>query len=400
MCGSLRILRTIHSLNPAAGGVSTYVSQSSKVIGSLGHAVEIASLDSPDSDFLRSASATVNALGPGLCGYGYNSKFTKWINSRVSDFDAVVVEGLWQFHGLSTRKAALERGIPYFVFPHGMLDPWFKAAYPFKHLKKWFYWPWAEYRVLRDAEGVIFTCEEERLLARKSFWLYRCNEEIVNLGVEKPPIESDVLKSAFYERYPQLRGKRILLFLGRIHEKKGVDMLIRAFLRVLGEKLENGIGNPNGMVLLIAGPCEDRAFLKRLKRLSADLFASSSILWPGMLTGDLKWGAFYAADVFMLPSHQENFGIAVVEALATGTPVLISNRVNIWREIVQDGAGYAEEDSVVGTLQLIERWLGTQPDQWDAMKRRAQRCFQSRFEIGKVAESLVEVIQKGIERSG
>ena len=62
----------------------------------------------------------------------------------------------------------------YFVFTHGMLDPWFKRTYPLKHLKKWLYWPWAEYRVLRDAQAVLFTCEEERILARQSFWLYKC----------------------------------------------------------------------------------------------------------------------------------------------------------------------------------------------------------------------------------
>ena len=75
-----------------------------------------------------------------------------------------------------------------------------------------------------------------------------------------------------------------------------------------------------------------------------------------MLQGDAKWGAFYAAEVFALPSHQENFGVAVAEALACGTPVLISNKVNIWQEIAEDGVGLVEEDDLEGTTRLLERW--------------------------------------------
>ena len=81
------------------------------------------------------------------------------------------------------------------------------------------------------------------------------------------------------------------------------------------------------------------------------------ITWTGMLAGEAKWSAIQAADVFALPSHQENFGIAVVEALALGVPVLISDKVNIWREIVNDGAGFAESDTLAGTVQSLSRWL-------------------------------------------
>src|SRR5256886_6713007 len=83
---------------------------------------------------------------------------------------------------------------------------------------------------------------------------------------------------------------------------------------------------------------------------------------PCMLSDDVKWGAMSAAEAFVLPSHQENFGIAVAEALACGTPVLISNKVNIWREIEADGAGYVENDDLNGTANLLRRWLATSPE--------------------------------------
>src|SRR5262249_6303466 len=133
--------------------------------------------------------------------------------AHAAAFDAVVVNGLWQYHGFGTRLALRRLDMPYHVFTHGMLDPWFKRAYPLKHLKKWLYWPWAEYRVLRDAAGVLFTSEEERLLARQSFWLYHAKEHVVAYGTSAPPQNGDALREAFLATHPQLRGKRIVLFL-------------------------------------------------------------------------------------------------------------------------------------------------------------------------------------------
>jgi glycosyltransferase involved in cell wall biosynthesis len=118
------------------------------------------------------------------------------------------------------------------------------------------------------------------------------------------------------------------------------------------------------------------------------------ITWTGMLTGDMKWGAFHAAEIFMLPSHSENFGIVVAEALACSLPVLITDKVNIWREIVQDGAGFAEPDTLVGTVALLERWLGLSADEIYQMRIRARACFEYRFNIQQAAIKLVSVIER------
>src|SRR5437868_15240376 len=102
-----------------------------------------------------------------------------------------------------------------------MLDPWFKRTYPLKHLNKWLYWPWAEYRVMHDAAALIFTSEQERLEARQSFWLYSGREKVSPLGVEQPAPVTATTAGLFFDRFPQLRGTRPLLFLGRLHPKKG-----------------------------------------------------------------------------------------------------------------------------------------------------------------------------------
>ena len=119
-----------------------------------------------------------------------------------------------------------------------------------------------------------------------------------------------------------------------------------------------------------------------------------------MLQGDLKWGAFHSADAFCLPSHQENFGIAVVEALACGKPVLISDKVNIWREIVQDGAGLVAPDTLAGTVDTLQRWLALTPAEMAAMRVAAQRSFRHRFQVGQVAETLVRIIGEHTPVSG
>jgi glycosyltransferase involved in cell wall biosynthesis len=111
-----------------------------------------------------------------------------------------------------------------------------------------------------------------------------------------------------------------------------------------------------------------------------------------MLTGTRKWGALSAAEAFVLPSHQENFGIAVVEALACGTPVLISNKINIWREIEADNAGYVENDDLAGTTALLRRWAETNPPVRMAMKASAKDCFGRRFEIERATDSLLKVL--------
>jgi glycosyltransferase involved in cell wall biosynthesis len=261
-----------------------------------------------------------------------------------------------------------------------MLDPWFKRTYPLKHLKKLFYWPWGEYRVLRDAAAVLFTSEEERRLARESFGLYRCNEVVVNYGTAAPA-NLDGARDVFFDAFPNLRGQRFLLFLGRLHEKKGCDLLIEAFSKMrFSEPIH----------LVMAGPCAQPDYLRHLRRMTAP--GAGLISFPGMLTGDVKWGALSAAEAFVLPSHQENFGIAVVEALACGTPVLISNQINIWREIEADGAGYVENDDLAGTVRLLDRWLATPPEMRLAMEQNATTCFANRFEIERATDSLLAAI--------
>ena len=380
----MNFLQVISSADPAHGGPMEGIRQTSEVLAQMGHHTEVASSDDPALPWLRDFSLTVHALGPGKSGYGYAPRMVPWLRENAARYDAVIVNGLWQYAGLAAWRALRGRETPYFVYTHGMLDPWFKRTYPLKHLKKSLYWPWGDYRVLRDAKAVLFTCEEEKLLARQSFGLYRANEVVVSYGTAGPAGDAVAQRAAFLSRYPELRGKRLLLFLSRIHVKKGCDLLIEAFARVAG-------ADPS-LRLVMAGP-DQTGWRPELERRAASLDVPDRITWAGMLTGDMKWGAFYAAEVFALPSHQENFGVAVAEALACSLPVLISNKVNIWREIIEDGAGLVAEDTEVGTTRLLQEWLALPLPARQEMARRARRCFEDRFEIQIAANNLLEALR-------
>lgn len=350
-----------------------------------GHEVEIATLDAPGSGWAQSFDCPVYDGGPGRLGvYRYAPRFTQWLRANARRFDAVVVHGLWQYHGFATRAALRGTGVPYVVYPHGMLDPWFRREYPLKHLKKWLYWPWGEYRVLRDASAVLFTCEEERRQARQSFWLYRANEAVVAFGTPGVQGNAAVQRELFDAQYPALRDKRLLLYLSRIHPKKGVDLLIDAFS-------EAAQRDPQ-LHLVLAGPDTGGEQPQLMRR--AESLMPGRVTWTGMLRGDVKWGAFHRAEAFILPSHQENFGIAVAEALSCGLPVLISDKVNIWREIHGDEAGLIAPDTLDGARDLLTRWLAMDEPARRQMRVRARRCFEQHFQIEAACDSLLATLRQ------
>jgi len=386
---TIRYLHVIHSLDPRGGGPAEGVKQISTAAVRLQHQVEIVTFVPPNAALTAEYDCPIHYLGPSYLKYGYAPAFADWLRSNAPRFTAVVVNGIWQYHSLCTWQVLRRSTTPYFVFTHGMLDPWFKRQYPLKHLKKSLYWPFAEYRVLRDARAVLFTSDEERDLARRSFRHYQANEVVVNYGVAPPSGDSDAQREAFLALYPGLRDKRILLFLGRIHPKKGCDLLLGAFAHVARQ-------HPS-LRLVMAGP--DQVGLQSdLRALSERLGVSDVVTWTGMLAGDLKLGALRSAEAFVLPSHQENFGLAVAEALACGVPALVSDKVNIWREILADHAGLVSEDTLAGTTRLLQDWLGMSAAGREAIAANTHRCFQSRFSSTAAARSLLSTMEHAGEQ--
>lgn len=380
------ILHFIGSLDPAQGGPPHAVRQIARAYQQIGVRVEVACLDDPGADFLHGLDFPVHALGRGGAGFDFSWQVRGWLLKNTGRFDALVMHGLWSWPGIAMRGAAHRAGKPYGIFPHGSLDPWFNRRYPLKHLKKKAFWPF-QYPVLRDARYVFFTSESERDLAATSFRPNTWNSLVVPYGASEPAGEPAAQTAAWLARCPAVRGRRYLLFLGRIHEKKGCDLLLRAFASIAGAASD--------LDLVMAGP-DQVGWQTTLQQMAEKLGVAARVHWPGMVTGDAKWGALRTAEAFVLPSHQENFGIAVAESLAVGRPVLISNQVNIWPEIQTEGVGLVDEDTQEGTERLLRRWLATPAAEREAMATSCRPCFLKRYSMQRTAETLRDCFRKNI----
>ena len=311
----------------------------------------------------------------------YSGRLSEWLRAHRDRFDGAIVHGLWEYTGLAARRA-LSGHLPYVVFVHGMLDPYFKRSFPNKHRKKWLYWLLAEYWNLRAASRVLFTTPLERDLAAQSFWMHQWRSLVVPLGAEAPPEDKPALHAAFHTHCPDLANKRFLLFLGRIHPKKGCDLLLQAFAALAHTAPD--------LHLVMAGPDPDQ-WREKLQRIAEAAGCGDRIHWPGMLRGEAKWGAFAACEAFVLPSHQENFGIAAVEAIASGRPALLTHPVNLAPELVEAGCALSEADSLEGVTRLLQRWLTMHRDHRAAMGERARTVFAQRFAMERNTRVVLDV---------
>lgn len=355
----------------------------------IGARIEVLCLDDPDAPFLKGIPCPVHALGQSYLGrFAFSPRLWRWLRRNARHYDGIVMNGIWTFPGLALSWAARRAGLRYGVFTHGALDPWFNRNYPLKHVKKLLYWP-LQYAVLRRAAAVFFTTEAERDLARTSFWPSNWNSVVIPYGVHDPDLDGEDAGSqveAFYRAWPQLRGRRFLLFLARIHEKKGCDLLLEAFGKVAASAPD--------MDLVMAGP-DQTGMQARLMSPVAHLDLAKRVHWPGMISGGMKWGALRACEAMVLPSHQENFGISVAEALAAGRPVLISNQVNIWPQIAADRVGLVEDDTAQGTDNLLRRWLALSAEERASMAERARSCFLSHFDMNRAAAAINALFSSG-----
>jgi glycosyltransferase involved in cell wall biosynthesis len=391
----LRLLNVIGSVDIRNGGTTSYVFSTAKVWSRLGHECHVLSLDPPTAPCVVQSELFTIALGgkessPALrrlspvIRYGFTPALVRWLKRNAHRYDAIILHGLWNYTSFGTWRALRNSRTPYFVFPHGMLDPWLREAHPTKHMLRLLFWYLAERRVLRDAEDIFFASKDEKELAREVYARGHSKGSVMGFGTEDFSGDPDAQKTAFFLKYPQLQGRKLFLFLGRIHPKKGIDVLLQAFapLATLYKDYD----------LVIAGP-DDVGLKTRLEDLANELGISGRVHWTGMVVDDEKLGAIRASRFFVLPSHQENFGIAVAEALALGVPVLITKKVNIWREVESSRAGIATKSSVDGVGEGLRKMFDLGCSERQQMSVRARACFERHFDLRKNATRLVESIE-------
>ncbi|WP_420384256.1 glycosyltransferase [Novosphingobium sp.] len=390
----MKILDVILSLNPLAGGPQHTVRAMSQIWRSMGHQVDILTLDAPDAPYLE-PGLVKHAFGrlgspirrPGLSAafdrYGYAPGAARKMAEIVQDYDMVLVHGLWNYSTLLARRVMVGSGVPYCVFPHGMLDPWHREKYPLKDIVKRIEWPFIEGALLGGASGGLFTTQAEIDLADGSYLPYRIHPVLVGYGCQGPVQDAQVSLAALHDSFPALRGRKFLLFLSRIHPKKGCDTLLRAFAQCLPD-----LGDVD---LVMAGP-DQVGWSKELKDLAATLGIANRVHWVGMITGEVKWGAYHAADAFVLPSHGENFGIVVAEAMACGTPVIISDRVNLCDTVIEHKAGLVGPHDLASTVSLLRQFARMSPGERAAMSHAATDCYHTHYELDAAARRVVDIL--------
>jgi glycosyltransferase involved in cell wall biosynthesis len=388
----MRILEIIGSVDPRQGGVIEGVLRQSDLRARRGLQTQIVSLDCPHAPWVR--DCPVKAFGLGPCRpdfrgspwqrYGYTPQLVPWLRKHATDYDMVVVNGLWNYASLASRRVLPRSAVPYIVFPHGMLDPWFRVGRPLKHIAKQMHWWISEGPLLANAGAVLFTSEDEMTRAMNAFRPYDVRGRVVGYGTADLEGDCTSQRAAFRCAVSALADRPFLLFLGRIDRKKGCDILVEAFARIASAHPE--------LDLVVAGP-DPLGLRATIEATALAAGMAARIHWPGMLSGDVKWGALRDCAALVLPSHQENFGVVVAEALAAGRPVLISDQVNIWREVKAAGAGMISTADVDGTSRMLRDFLALPTEAVDRMAEAARRCFLTRFEVSIAADAILAAFE-------
>ncbi|GAB3163113.1 hypothetical protein GCM10027291_02130 [Telluribacter humicola] len=390
-------------MDPKGGGTSESIRTLIPTLQRRGINNEVVCLDSPSADYVHKEAFKVHALGEWKGAWAYNIELPKWLNVNLYRYDYVFVHGLWQYQSFITIRTILNyrrsNGLEYpkvYIMPHGMLDPYFQKASGrrLKAIRNWLYWKVIESKTVNEADGIVFTCEKELHLARLPFRPYQPKREInIGFGIIEPPAYTTAMSEAFASKCPDLNNRPYILFLSRINEKKGVDLFINAYAKLIQDPKNNQAELP---VLVIAGPGIDTPYGQYIQDLVySNEGMKNRVFFPGMINGDAKWGALYGCDTFILPSHQENFGIAVVEALACAKPVLISNQINICEEIERSGSGFVADNTTDGTYQLLETWHRLTESKRASMAMTARTTFNDLFYIERCIDRLMEKVMDG-----
>ena len=322
-----RILHVIPSVGPQRGGPSVLMHTLARALSQAGIEVHVATTDDNGPGRLRvphglpqqEDGATFWYFPRQTRFYTFSWPLTRWLARHVREFDLVHIHALFSYAALPAALLAHRAGVPYIVRPLGTLNRWgIRNRRPW--LKRLSFHV-LESRILASAAGIHYTSEQELLEAGELG--VSANPLIIPNAVELPVGHACSPVRPVAER-------KVILFLSRFDRKKGLDLLLEAFARVRRQCPD--------AVLVLAGT-GDPQWVARLKENAERLGIASGVIWAGFLTGENKWAALSGADVFVLPSYSENFGIVLVEALACGCPVVLSDQVGIHREIRRAEAG-------------------------------------------------------------
>jgi glycosyltransferase involved in cell wall biosynthesis len=331
----MKILHVISDLRPDAGGPPKAALEMCQGLAREGHEVSLYTTDHEQkgssrvktNEIFEDEGVRIYIFSSSLIGrWPVSLGLAKSVRKTIRNFDIVEIHSLYLFHSMITAYYCRKYSIPYVIRPHGSLDPFLRKK---GKLKKAIYHFLVEDRNLNNAAAIHYTAEDEKELVHSPLG-YKSQAMVVPLGLNLQDYDALPERGCFRSQHQELFEKPIILFLGRITPKKGIDLLAKAFGLVARIYPDSR--------LVIVGP-EDNGFGDQVRQWLAESDMLNKTIFTGMLRGQEKLAAFVDADLFVLPSYTENFGIALVEAMACGLPVITSNKVNICQEIQQFDAG-------------------------------------------------------------
>jgi glycosyltransferase involved in cell wall biosynthesis len=311
--------------------------------------------------------------------YGLAPGMVTTLRRTVRTYDLVHIHWLYDFSSIAAARAAMSAGVPFVVQPHGSLDP---HLFKKNRLIKRLYLGTVGRPLLTRASAVIFTAEEERRLAVDS---HRRPEWIVPVGLDASRFERLPAPGTFRAAFPAIGGP-FLLFLGRLSAQKGLDLLLTAFQRLLPSHPE--------LWLVIAGP-DYRGYEAEVRAMTRSLGLEHRVVFSGLLGHDAKLAAFVDAERFVLPSYAENFGVVITEALACGLPVVISDKVNIHRELADAGVATVVQCTVESVAAGVQASLADD-DLRRRMKTLGPAVVGARYTLDAIVPMLIEKYKEPI----
>lgn len=318
----------------------------------------------------------------------FSRSFYTHLQNEIANYDILHIHGLYRFPVTCAAWLARTRKIPYIICPHGSLDPFLfrqsrfgRWAVPFKRLYERLF----DIPNLHRASAVLYTAKEE--LERAAFLKLRAPAVVVPNGIDWSQYTSLPERGLFRNRFKLDAETPLVLFLGRINFKKGLDLLVPAFARVLKKV-------PAARLTLV-GP-DNEAYGVKVQKWCREQDIADKVIFVGYLGPKEVKQAYVDADVFVLPSYTENFGMTVVEAMACCCPVVISDQVNIWREVQEEGAGLVVGLDPVEIAKAICRVLKDKESAAE-MGTRGRLAAERRYSWPQIVDQLTDVYRKLIE---
>ncbi len=374
----MKILHVVPDLAPETGGPVVEVLGMATAQAAIGHRVAIAASNfgvrqAPDLDAI-----SLHLFRCQFSPWRWTPELGRFLRREAKSYDIVHLHTIWQYPTWAAGLACGRARIPYVVSTCGMLAPWALAQKAWK--KRPYLW-FIERDTLRRAAALHYTAEGDRASSDAESWNH--GHFVLPLGIPRSAYIDLPAPASFAKRFPATAGRRIVVFLGRLHYKKQPDVAVRAFHEACRDAPDT--------CLVLAGPSSPD-YLRYLQRLANDLRIEDRVIFTGILRGPAVQEAYRSAALFVLPSLQENFGIAVAEAMAAGCPVVVSDQVDLSPDIRQAEAGLVATPTVEAVAGAVALLLRDEPLR-RRMGENGRRLVLERFTWEKVAPDFVQVYE-------